>query len=156
MKLHLLRHAKTNQDSPSGEDFDRELLPKGVRQAKEMANYLSKLTNIEVHCSSAARTRKTLDLIKEKANFNEITYSRKLYLSSRMELLDYITGLTTSADLLVIGHNNGISDFARYLTNRNISFKTCGYACLEINIDTWAELSKDQATLLDSYRPDLD
>lgn len=155
MKLHLLRHAKTNQESPTGEDFDRELLPKGVRQAKEMADYLSRLKNLEVHCSSSMRTQQTLDWIQKKVDCIKIIYSKELYLASHIELLHYINQLNTNNDLLLIGHNNGISTFARYLTNRSISLKTCAYACLEVNIDNWTELSKDQAILLDLFRPDL-
>ena len=40
MKLHLLRHAKTNQISPTGKDFDRELLPRGYEQIAELKQYL--------------------------------------------------------------------------------------------------------------------
>jgi hypothetical protein len=33
LRLHLLRHAKTEISSPTGEDFDRELMIKGIIQA---------------------------------------------------------------------------------------------------------------------------
>ena len=41
MKLHLLRHAKTNQVSPTGKDFDRELLPRGYEQIQELKLFLA-------------------------------------------------------------------------------------------------------------------
>ncbi len=73
MKIHLLRHAKTNSNSESGLDIDRELLPKGVKQASLMSSYLEDKLAVEVHCSSSKRTRQTFDLVF-KDNLKTIPY----------------------------------------------------------------------------------
>ena len=161
MKLHLLRHAKTNQDSKTGQDFDRELLPKGEKQVAEMAPFLSKLKNIEVHCSSAKRTRQTFELLSSTKNndsfqFDSIHFSNELYLCSHLDLLNYINSLNTKNDILLIGHNNGISDFASYLSDEFIDFKTCGYCELEIQIDSWNELSRGTAKVINRFRPEVE
>ena len=43
MKLHLLRHCKTETMTPTGKDFDRKLLPKGVAQSKLLAEFFNKV-----------------------------------------------------------------------------------------------------------------
>ena len=161
MKLHLLRHAKTNQESKTGQDFDRELLPKGEKQVAEMAQFLSNLKDIEVHCSSAKRTRQTFELLSSTKNneslqFDFIHFSNELYLCSHLDLLNYINSLDTKNDILLIGHNNGISDFASYLSDEYIDFKTCGYCELEIQIENWNELSRGTAKVIEKFRPEVD
>jgi phosphohistidine phosphatase SixA len=41
MKLYLLRHAKTDQHSTTGKDFDRSLLPRGKHQSLLMAEHFT-------------------------------------------------------------------------------------------------------------------
>lgn len=156
MKLHLLRHAKTNQVSSTGLDIDRQLLEKGEKQAAIMADYLKDLSQIDIHCSSSARTRRTFDIISRKIQFDSIHFSQELYLCSHLELLSYINQLKSTKDLLLIGHNNGLSDFVSYLTGEFIDLKTCEYCCLEIQIDSWQELSGGTATLISRFRPEVD
>ena len=90
LTLHLLRHAKTNQLSPTGKDFDRELLPKGIKQCAEMKTFLS---NESIHidqilCSKAKRTLQTHELC---ALNKEIThFSKNLYLCTSMEMIQEI------------------------------------------------------------------
>ncbi len=156
MKLHLLRHAKTNQQSETGRDFDRKLLPKGTQQALEMSDFLEKLENFEVHCSSSMRTRQTYELVAPKIPTANVHFWDDLYHASYMDLLRFITSLEIKKDILLIGHNEGISDLATYLTDQFISLKTCGYVCLEAHIASWAELSKGTATARLFYRPEVE
>ena len=60
--LHLLRHAKTNQNSPTGIDYDRELLPRGYEQIAELKQFFAQhpIQPKHILCSSAMRTRQTL------------------------------------------------------------------------------------------------
>ena len=59
MKLHLLRHAKTDQNSSTGKDFDRKLLKKGKDQSEEMGKYFKKqnFNPSKIICSTAFRTK---------------------------------------------------------------------------------------------------
>lgn len=156
MKLHLLRHAKTDPESESGEDFDRKLLPKGIEEARIMGDFLVPLEkSIEVHCSSSARTRETYELISTKIPKANVHFWDDLYHVSHLELLEFINGLKTHKDILLIGHNNGISDLAGYLSDQPVVLKTCGYICLEMDIDSWEELSRGQARITASYRPEV-
>ena len=40
-RLILLRHGKAESDSDSGEDFDRRLAPRGVRESADMGAQLA-------------------------------------------------------------------------------------------------------------------
>lgn len=53
---------------------------------------------------------------------------------------------------MLIGHNDGLSELASYLTGIDIYFKTGMLFILEFNGDSWEELSAQTATLRGSYR----
>ncbi len=157
MKIHILRHAKTQAVAPSNKDVDRKLLPKGIAQANEMGPFLNeKLSRkITVHCSSSARTRQTAEIVQSHFEFRDIRFSDQLYHADLNTLLNFIWSLEGKDDFLLIGHNEGISDLATYFTDKFISLKTCEYACIEFNADSWQETSKGTGTLTDSFRPDV-
>jgi phosphohistidine phosphatase len=155
MKLYLIRHAKTERESVSGRDFDRKLLARGKRQAADLSNYL-KIQGIafeKVICSSAERTKETLDLLDLGA---KVEFLNELYLCSLQEMLKIINAQSIEGNLILIGHNNGISDLAGYLCGELIHMKTCELAILEFNGDKWSELSGDSAKLISSFRSSAD
>jgi phosphohistidine phosphatase len=155
MKLHILRHAKTQVIAPSQKDFDRVLLPKGIEQSKKMAVYLNeKLSRkITVYCSSSARTKETAKLLQENFEFRDLRLTDQLYHADLMSLLDFIWKLEGKEDILLIGHNDGISDLASYFTAEYIGLQTCGYCCIEFDSDAWKNTSKGLGRLVDSFRP---
>jgi len=133
MKLHLLRHAKTNQISPTGKDFDRELLPRAFEQSAELKRYLQDHTIAPKHilCSSAVRTRQTLDQIKAFFADVPVTFLDELYLASAGELLKIINELQSPEDILL---------------------KTCGLVSLEFPFESSAMVSKETGVLVGSFR----
>ena len=64
--LLVLRHAKTEEVRPGSRDSERRLTPDGERDAVEVGDYIRTLgiTVDAVMCSSAARARQTLELLK--------------------------------------------------------------------------------------------
>jgi phosphohistidine phosphatase len=154
MKLHLLRHAKTNQISPTGKDFDRELLPRAFEQSAELKRYLQDHTIAPKHilCSSAVRTRQTLDQIKAFFADVPVTFLDELYLASAGELLKIINELQSPEDVLLIGHNEGISELASELSAGFILLKTCGLVSLEFPFESSAMVSKETGVLVGSFR----
>ena len=154
MKLHLLRHAKTNPQSSTGRDFDRELLPKGIKQSEDLALFFQKEVSVDtVWCSDAARTRKTLSIIQDINTFQELSYSEELYLCSREVYLNKLWNHDSSEDVLIVGHNFGISDLATYLTDIRIELRTSGYICIEFQADSWQETSRGMGEIIREYRP---
>ena len=156
MRLYLLRHAKTDQNSSTGFDIDRELLPKGIMQAKLLEAYFMNPVNLEVHCSSSRRTIQTFELLFKDKQFHSIHFTQELYLSSSKDLLHYVTNLDSKNDILIIGHNDGISEFASYISGENLHFKTATLALFEAKIDSWGELTADSAMLVDYFHPKVD
>lgn len=157
MKLHLLRHAKTQTIQANQKDFDRKLLPKGQEQARLMGEYLNeKLSRkITVFCSSSARTRKTAKIVQQTFEFRDIRFDEKLYLADLNSLLDFIWSLDHSNDILLIGHNDGISELASYFTDSYVGLQTAGYVCIEFDTNSWKETSKGLGRLVEAFRPDV-
>jgi phosphohistidine phosphatase len=64
--LLVLRHAKTEDTRPGSKDSERRLTPDGERHAQEVGDYLRSqgIAIDAVLCSSAARARQTLELLK--------------------------------------------------------------------------------------------
>ena len=148
MILHFLRHAKTNQVSPTGSDFDRELLPRGYEQLKEFKSKLADqpITVTRVFCSSAQRTRQTWTEIADLFPNATISFHDELYLASQQTLLNFLTKQQSTETILLIGHNEGLSDLASYLTGSDLHLKTCGYLQLSFPFDHSGFISANTGT----------
>lgn len=157
MKLHLLRHGKTSQQSDSGRDYDRKLNDKGLAQCKMLGEYLAKKKiDCETWCSAAKRTRATFSNVTKDIELNKVVMREDLYLCSRKVLLEALWEHSGNDDLLIIGHNFGISDLATYLTDVRIELRTGGYICIDFNDFRWEEVSRGLGIISDQYRPKVD
>jgi phosphohistidine phosphatase len=154
MKLYLLRHAKTNQVSPTGKDFDRELLPRGYEQIAELKLFLKKnpIAPKTILCSSAVRTRQTLAELKGLWPNADIQYIDDLYLAEKEEILKLICAQNSPDELLVVGHNEGLSELAMNLAHPAHLLKTCGFMSLEFPFESSAYISKDTGSILSTFR----
>jgi phosphohistidine phosphatase len=157
MKLHLIRHAKTQQQSISGKDFDRKLLPKGINQANVLSNFLA-LKGVQFEltwCSTAVRTQETFSILRFNNDLGKIVFSDEFYLCDKETLLAKIWDLDHGNDLLIIGHNDGISTFASYLLDDTINLRTSEYLCIEFHTTSWNTVSRGTGVIVDSYRPSV-
>ena len=70
-------------------DHDRPLAPRGRRDAKLIARHLLalELAEVLVLCSSAARTRETLELVRPALGASRALLEPELYAASSDELL---------------------------------------------------------------------
>lgn len=130
MKLYLVRHANALESS-SG-DYERELSQKGNTQCIELRNFISskKITSKnKVLCSAANRTKGTCSNIFTR--YEDISFHKSLYLAGANDLLSFLCSLESMEDIFLIGHNNGLSDLASYLTGKSVGMKTA--ACIEID-----------------------
>lgn len=155
MKLHLLRHAKTEVYSASGRDFDRKLMTKGIIQANLMGQYLriKQFAVHETYCSDAVRTTETYGIVSKMVNSGKFIQKNELYLADREALLSVIWKIKHGKDLFLVGHNDGISQLASYFTDESIHLKTCGYLCIDFSLDSWKETSIGTGIITDSFRP---
>lgn len=153
MKLHLIRHGKTQQDSVTGKDFDRDLLPKGMKQSLQLGEYCSIPANAKVFVSTAKRAQNTFELFNRSHHLNNAEHRDDLYLCSRETMCQLIWDQDHHNDILIVGHNYGISDLASYFSDEDIELRTGEYIQLEFPFEYWSETSKGTATIVDRYRP---
>ncbi len=153
MLLILMRHAETKNNSKSRKDFDRSLTKEGVIQAKKLGKFLTS-SNILIHhafVSSSQRTRQTAKYALQ--TLNNITFDNLLYLPTCKELLVFINKLELDGNILILGHNDGISSLASYLMGQNINLNTANAVILEFDCDIPREISGDTGKLVDFFSP---
>lgn len=155
MKIHLLRHAKTEQLSSSGNDFDRKLKDRGILQSKELAQFLisNQIHELETWCSTAKRTRQTFSYLTESLKPSKLEFMDDLYLCEQETILKKLWDLNQANDLFIIGHNDGLSDLASYFADEIIHLGTCEYICFSFTADSWAELSRGTGIIENRFRP---
>jgi len=132
--LVIMRHAKAQQFGPS--DHERELEPRGVRDATEAGSWLAR-NEVDVDhalVSSAARSVGTWEAVADAADWDlEPDIDSSLYDGGPETTLDVIRSLpeeVTSA--ILIGHNPAIASLAQLLDDgdgdeESISEMTQGY-----------------------------
>jgi phosphohistidine phosphatase len=138
--LILLRHAKSDWTDEGLLDKDRPLNPRGKRAAPEMARWLEKqnLISDRILCSSAQRTRETLELMQAVWSAHpEVHFIDRLYLASPQTILEEAMGHSGGAQsLLIIGHNPGMEMLATQLSDEPCEMQTCTAVILEAS-DGW-------------------
>lgn len=166
--LYLFRHAKSSWDDPGLSDHERPLADRGVRTTPVMAQHfrVGGIVPDVVLCSSARRTRETLDLLGDAIPDDcDVQFEDALYAASAQALLERLRALPDEARrVMVIGHNPGLQDLALLLAGpgdrrRRMArkFPTAALATLDVAAGGWPELSAGCAELTDFVRPkDLD
>jgi len=152
--LHLLRHAKTEKYATSGKDFDRNLAEKGLSQIQYLKDYFAneKIENFSLFVSAANRTVQTA---KGVFPYSQPQVYPDLYLASSNQLLMFVNSLETKEDIFLIGHNEGISEFASLLTGESVHLQTSGYVAIEFSCENSAEMSKQTGRIIKAYRPEI-
>jgi phosphohistidine phosphatase len=110
LTLCLLRHAKSSWQSPTLPDRDRPLASRGRAEAPLMGRAMAErgLVPQLVLCSSARRTRDTLDLVLPELKVTpKVIYEDSLYHASSAAMLEMLQGISTSGvgQVLLVGHN---------------------------------------------------
>ncbi len=135
MRLYLLRHGEAEDHSSTGKDFDRGLTELGRKQVERVKNrFLKDREGVEftVFCSSAKRTKETWQVIAPVIETAELDFLDELYLAERVQLLNFIWNVNhPTDDVLIVGHNNGISDLASYLLDDSITMPTSGLIVID-------------------------
>jgi phosphohistidine phosphatase len=162
-RLYLLRHAKSSWKDMSLPDHDRPLAGRGRRAAKAIARHLHE-EGIEpelVLCSSARRTRETLDWIEPALGTPDIRVERDLYAASADALLERIRRVPRTVEsVMLIGHNPGMQELALGLARRSdavreleAKYPTAALVTLAVDAASWHEIDRDTAELVAFVRP---
>jgi phosphohistidine phosphatase len=146
--LLLIRHAKSDWNTPSLSDFDRPLNERGKRDAPLMAQrLLDKKIKIDAFIASPAkRAKKTASIFAKeyKRDTDEIIFKEELYGAPSNVFYDVIAEADDGFDsIAVFSHNPGITDFANSLTDARIDdIPTCGIFAVKINTKHWKDFKE--------------
>ena len=164
-RLLLLRHAKSSWDEPHLADHDRPLSGRGRRATSSLRGHLSKVDVLPelVLCSSAVRTKETLDGIRRALPpGTKVEIERDLYAANVDDLLTRLRRVSeNTASVMVIGHNPGLEDLALLLVGAGdaaatsameAKFPTAALAHLSV-AGPWRELGPGMATLEQFWTP---
>jgi len=163
--LYLLRHANA-EPAGSGGDKERALSEHGLETCQRISNYLQgdEITPDLIICSSALRTRQTLDAISPiwKA-MPEVVYDDSIY-ESYSDIVQTAIGNHTALykDIMVIGHNPGLQDLALGLSNTPGAtahkdamgnFAPGCMAKLYCDDEAWIQITPQKFSFLKFYNP---
>lgn len=156
-KLFLLRHAKSSWDDAGLADFDRPLNKRGRRAAPFMGDLMRRevLTPDVVVSSPAVRARETAVAVCEAGKFTaEIKFDERIYEASPERLRQVATELDDKyASAMLVGHNPGMEGFIRYLTGEIETMPTAALAVIDLNIETWSDITANCGSLVVIHRP---
>ena len=152
--LYILRHAKSSWDFEELSDHDRPLNKRGRSDAQLMGQELANrgVAPGLIVSSSAVRAISTATLVGKELNYEaeDIVVKDAVYGADKHELLDVVHNSPVEVNsLMLVGHNEPISDFANMLSPEHIaSLPTTGIVALEFDCDSWYDISKENVKLL--------
>jgi phosphohistidine phosphatase len=157
-KLYLIRHAKSSWDDPDLADFERPLNKRGEKDAPRMGKRLKEkqLTPDIVITSPAKRALDTCLAIAQILGYPEskIKPVKSLYHASDDEIMRVLRKLKDrpkdkEENVLVFGHNPGLTEFANRLTNETIdNIPTAGVVAVQLSNQKWKDLNWGDSKLI--------
>ncbi|HTY70749.1 MAG TPA: histidine phosphatase family protein [Alphaproteobacteria bacterium] len=157
--LFLLRHAKSSWADPGMEDAARPLNKRGRKGAAAIGTWMEEegLRPSLVLCSSARRTRETLELLHGALGARvPIQIEPGLYLADTASLLARLRHIPREVpSALVIAHNPGLQELVAELAaapgaastgtraRLHRKFPTAALARFRLKLDDWGSLSPD-------------
>jgi len=160
LTLVLLRHAKSSWTDPTLTDHERPLATRGLADAPLMGKAMAE-HGIEpnlVLCSTARRTRDTLDLVLPKLRVQpKIAYEEALYHASSEEMLDLVHAIQPdNPQVMLVGHNPELQSFAldlvgsgpkRFRDRLRIKYPTAALTVINFADGSWNSVGFDSGAL---------
>jgi phosphohistidine phosphatase len=171
-RLMLLRHAKTENDAPSGRDQDRRLDNRGRSNAAEIGGWIGRHPPFPdiVLVSHAIRAHQTWEIaweaMKELVPEPRVELMSDLYGADPAQLLQTIRE-ASSADpktLMLVGHNPGMHELGLALAGSGDeagrkaladNLPTSGLAIFDFAIDDWDDVAFRRGRLVQFVSPKL-
>lgn len=156
--IYIMRHGKA-EEGYGKSDFERDLMPKGIKKTQKVAHIL-KAKNVrpdQMLVSMANRTLQTAEIVRDTLSLSPsiLREEKSLYLASINSILDEIYGFEDHInELMLIGHNPGISSLATYLCKTEIDWMpTSAIVAIELKLEKWNMLSNAKGKLLFYLKP---
>jgi phosphohistidine phosphatase len=157
-RLMLLRHAKTENDAPSGRDRDRRLDDRGLIDAAEIGGWIARHPPFPdlVLVSPAVRAHQTWEIAWQATNGAvpqpQVELVPELYGADPSQLLQTIhrASGTDPQRLMLVAHNPGMHELALMLAGGGDAagrkaladnLPTSGLAVFDFAVDDWSEVA---------------
>ena len=171
-RLMLLRHAKTENDAPSGRDQDRRLDKRGRNNAAEIGGWIGRHPPFPdaVLVSPAIRARQTWEIaweaMKDQVPQPQVELVPDLYGADPSQLLQSVRE-ASAADprrLMLVGHNPGMHELALALAGSGDAaarkalaenLPTSGLAVFDFAVNDWQDVAFRRGRLVQFVSPKL-
>ena len=138
-----MRHARAERGDWSIKDFDRSLDERGMRDASSMSGFaLGRMKGLKlVLCSPAERAKQTATLfLAAGGEAPPVVYDERIYEASAGRLLRVVRELTDETqEVLLVGHNPGMSELLKLLTNEVSPMSAGALASIALDVEKWSE-----------------
>jgi len=150
--LYLVRHAKSSWDYDL-DDFDRPLNKRGEFDAPLMGKIMFEkgIKPDYILSSPASRAIKTATIFAEQLKYQkQVGTQHSLYHASAANLLQAVKNTKHDVQqLMLFGHNPGLTSFANQLTTDIIdNIPTCGIYAITFEANSWSEIALKKGKLL--------
>ena len=152
-KLTLLRHAKSERDSPSGSDFDRSLNERGRADSRRMGQEIRDL-GLKFDLVLASPARRVVETVEEVGGLSP-QFDDQIYSASTAQLLEIVRSVDDSVEsLMLVGHNPGFELLAAKLTDNAVEdLPTATLVEIELSVDDWRDVDEGGGRLDRVIRP---
>ena len=169
--LGLFRHAKSDWNDARLRDFDRPLNARGRAGAEVMGKYVREhgVPWARFVASPAVRVTQTMEIAAKAARITpHVVWDRRVYLANSETLIEVLREQEGDPpSIMLCGHNPGLEDLIFDLVPDDGSnplrdmveekFPTAAFAVLELDVESWDDVTEGCARLVHLVRPrDLD
>ena len=150
--LILLRHAKSERDSPHG-DFERSLNKRGRADSERMGEEIHDL-GLHFDLVLASPAQRVVETVKGVGRLSP-QFDERIYNASTGQLLDIVRSTDDKVgSLMLVGHNPGFERLAARLTDNKVEdFPTAALAEIELPIEHWRDVADGSGRLARFVRP---
>ncbi len=152
--LTLVRHAKSSWHDTDLSDRERPLNKRGLRDAPIMGGRAAEagIRPSLIISSPAVRAWTTARIFAEELGYPIEFLQREddIYLASLDKLLEVVASQDAGFNnLMLFGHNPGLTDFANYLSpGLTNNLPTAGVVSVEIDRDDWLLFDRPESKLV--------
>jgi len=151
--LLLARHAKSDWNSPSTNDFGRPLNQRGQQDAPLMASYLKQCGYSvgQIISSDALRALQTAEHYRQCLRpIHDLISYHDLYLASLAEIVYLVQHIAPRENtVMLVGHNPGMSEALNYFSTESVAeMPTCSVGIIQFDVSRWQDAVQSTGVLL--------
>lgn len=151
-KLVIIRHAKSDWEDTTLDDYDRPLNKRGLDDAPFIGKFLHEkgLAPDLILSSPATRAVQTAEFIAKEVAYEKIIcpnqYIYEAFVNTLQDIVSFIHD--DNETVFLVGHNPGVSALAYMLCGLKESVPTCATVEIDFDCNSWMDVSKENSTLI--------